>query len=76
MSASIGSRSIGVFVESPEAFSEKWELKSISLGCVPFGGSHTALRTLDLIKEVNYKLQTTTTYIYVADINMTFFDRF
>ena len=56
--------------------SEKWELKSISLGCVPFGGSHTALRTLDLIKEVNYKLQTTTTYVYVADINMTFFDRF
>ena len=50
-----------------------WELNSISLGCVPFGGSHTALKTLDLIKEVNYKLQTTIIYIY---INMTFFDRF
>ena len=29
-----------------------WELQSVSLGCVPFGGSHTASNTLALITEV------------------------
>lgn len=32
---------------------KNWELRSDSLGCVPFGGSHTALNTLALIQKVN-----------------------
>ena len=36
--------------------SKDWELIAISLGCVPFGGSHTALKTRDLIEEVDYEL--------------------
>lgn len=31
-------------------------MNAISLECMPFGGSHMALKTLDLIKEVNCKL--------------------
>ena len=41
---------------TPFYISMDWEMNAVSLGCVPFGGSHTALKTLDLIKEVNYKL--------------------
>ena len=31
---------------------KEWELKSVSLECVPFGGSHTALNTLTLTEKI------------------------
>ena len=51
-----------------------WEMNATSLGCVPFGGSHTALKTLDLIKEVTFfSFFFFPIYIY---INVTFSNKF
>ena len=59
---------------TPFYISMDWEIKAISLGCVPFGGSHTALKTLDLIKEVTFfSFFFFPIYIY---INVTFSNKF
>jgi hypothetical protein len=37
-------------------FDKSWEIKRICLGCIPFGGRHTAENTLDLIRKVTVNL--------------------